>query len=260
MPDAPSPSRPGRPRPGLTTYVLEESRSRIAGEGRAFPTWAAAQIPRCAEREPPRPRTLADLTRVGGDSADKGAPPRAPPQAPPPDDGSQLCRHRRPARSTGFRPGLAKGIARERVVVRGLAVRTFGPLTAEQIAEILAGKEDPIPSTKPAFSSSNATTVPRCSPGCPVPARALSRGRSKLGSSVHSSPVVALRYPHVAARALPIDEVSPHGRFVGRVRGSRSRRPGRCARTRRARRCRARSCTPSWTGRRPCGRGGSTAG
>ncbi len=142
-PDAPSPSRPRRLRPGLTIYVLEEGRFRIADESRAFPTWTAAQIHAALNETRFSPRTLADLTRVGRRLGRH--------EGTTPDNDPQLGRHRRQAHDAGLRTGLARGraeglaegIARERAVLRRLAARKFGPLTAEQIAEALAGIEDP---------------------------------------------------------------------------------------------------------------------
>ena len=44
VPDAPSPSRPHRRRPGLTIHLLEHGRFRVAAESLAFPGWRAAEI------------------------------------------------------------------------------------------------------------------------------------------------------------------------------------------------------------------------
>ena len=44
VPDAPSPSRPHRRRPGLTIHLLEHGRFRVAAESLAFPGWRAEEI------------------------------------------------------------------------------------------------------------------------------------------------------------------------------------------------------------------------
>ena len=138
-PDAPSPNRPRRLRPGLTVYVLDGGRFRIAGESRAFPTWTVAQIHAALNESRLSPRTLADLTRVGRRLGEQ--------DGTTPDDDPQLGRHRRQARDAGLRAGLAQGraegIARQRTLLGRLAARKFGPLTAERIADRLAGIEDP---------------------------------------------------------------------------------------------------------------------
>ena len=154
-PDAPSPSRPRRLRPGLTIYVLDGGRFRPAGESRAFPTWTAAQIHAALNETHLGPRTLADLTRVGRRLGER--------EGTTPDDDPQMRRHRRQAHDAGLRAGRAKGleqgrvegiakgleqgraegIARERAVVARLAARKFDAPTAERVAAFLATLEDP---------------------------------------------------------------------------------------------------------------------
>ena len=154
-PDEPSPNRPRRLRPGLTIYVLEEGRFRIADESRAFPTWTAAQIHAALNESRLGPRTLADLTRVGRRLGEH--------EGTTPDDDPQMGRHRRQAHDAGLRAGRAEGreqgraegiakgreqgraegIARERAVLVRLAARKFGAPTAERMAALLAGLEDP---------------------------------------------------------------------------------------------------------------------
>ncbi len=174
-PDEPSPNRPRRLRPGLTIYVLQEGRYRIADESRAFPTWTAAQIHAAVNESRLGPRTLADLTRVGRRLGVQ--------EGTTPDDDPQLGRHRRQAHDIGLRAGRAEGltqgraegltqgraegltqgraegltqgraegltqgraagIARERTFLGRLVAKKFGPLTADRIAELLAGIEDP---------------------------------------------------------------------------------------------------------------------
>ncbi len=130
-PDEPSRNRPRRVRPGLTIYVLEEGRFRIADESRAFPAWTALQIHAALNESRLGPRTLADLTRVG-----RGLGRR---EGTTPDDDPQLGRHRRQARDAG----LAEGVARERALLGRLAARKFGLVTAERLAGLIAGVADP---------------------------------------------------------------------------------------------------------------------
>ena len=129
-PDTPSRNRPRRVRPGLTIYVLEEGRFRIADESRAFPTWTALQIHAALNESRLGPRTLADLTRVGRRLGER--------EGTTPDDDPQLGRHRRQARDAG----LAEGVARERALLGRLAARKFGLVTAERVAGLLAGVAD----------------------------------------------------------------------------------------------------------------------
>ncbi len=158
-PDEPSPNRPRRLRPGLTIYVLDGGRFRIADESRAFPTWTAAQLHAALNESRLSPRTLADLTRVGRRLGRQ--------EGTTPDDDPQLGRHRRQAHDAGLRAGRAAGLTRGRAegltqgraegLTRGraegialqrtflgrLAAQKFGPLTSERIADLLAGIEDP---------------------------------------------------------------------------------------------------------------------
>ena len=158
-PDEPSPNRPRRVRPGLTIYVLDDGRFRIAGESRSFPTWTAAQIHAALNETHLGPRTLADVTRVGRRLGEQ--------EGTTPDDDPQMGRHRRQARAEGLERGRAEGlerglaeglergcaeglergraeaIARERAVLVRLATRKFGAPTAERVAVVLAAVEDP---------------------------------------------------------------------------------------------------------------------
>ena len=134
-PDAPSPSRPRRVRPGLTIYLLEDGRYRIADESRAFPTWSATDIHAALNETRFSPRTLADLTRVGRRLGRQ--------EGTTPDDDPQLGRHRRQARDAGRADGRAEGIARERALLARLVARKFDPRTAERLAGRLADIEDP---------------------------------------------------------------------------------------------------------------------
>ena len=150
-PDESSPNRPRGVRPGLTIYLLDAGRFRIADESRAFPTWTALQIHAALNESRLSERTLADLTRVGRRLGER--------EGTTPDDDPQLGRHRRQARDAGLRAGLerglqrgiakglergrAEGIARERAVLVRLAARKFGAPTAERMAAFLAELEDP---------------------------------------------------------------------------------------------------------------------
>ena len=134
-PDEPSPNRPRRLRPGLTIYVLEGGRFRIADESRAFPTWTTRQLHAALNESHLSPLTLADLTRVGRRLGEN--------EGTTPDDDPQLGRHRRQAHAAGLWAGRAEGLARERAVLVRLAARKFGAPTADRLAAILAGLEDP---------------------------------------------------------------------------------------------------------------------
>ena len=145
-PDTASPSRPQRLRPGLTIYVLEKGRFRIAGESRAFPTWTTVQVHAALNESRLSPRTLADLTGVGRRLGER--------EGTTPDDDPQIGRHRRQAHDAGLRTGRAEGhaqgltqgraesIARERALLGRLVARKFDPLTAERMVGFLAGIED----------------------------------------------------------------------------------------------------------------------
>ena len=80
-------------------------------------------------------RTLADLTRVGRRLGRQ--------EGTTPDDDPQIGRHRRQAHGTGLRAGRAEGVAAQRVLLGRLAARKFDAATAERLAEILVGVDDP---------------------------------------------------------------------------------------------------------------------
>ena len=162
-PDELSPNRPRGLRPGLTIYVLDDGRFRIADESRAFPTWTAAQLHAALNESRLSPRTLADLIRVGRRLGRQ--------EGTTPDDDPQLGRHRRQAHDAGLRAGRAEGraegltrgraegltqgraegltqgraegIVRHRTFLGRLAAQKFGPHAAERIADLLTGIEDP---------------------------------------------------------------------------------------------------------------------
>ena len=154
-PDEPSRNRPRRVRPGLTIYVLDGGRFRVADESRAFPTWTTAQIHAALNETRLSPHTLADLTRVGRRlGEDEGT---------TPDDDPQLGRHRRQAhtaglwagraeghaegleqgRAEGLEQGRAEGIARERAALVRRTARKFGASAADRLSAFLAELEDP---------------------------------------------------------------------------------------------------------------------
>ena len=64
VPDAPSPSRPHRRRPGLTIHLLEHGRFRVAAESLAFPGWRAEEIHLALNEPAMSARTNAALQRV----------------------------------------------------------------------------------------------------------------------------------------------------------------------------------------------------
>ena len=64
VPDAPSPSRPHRRRPGLTIHLLEHGRFRVAAESRAFPGWRAEEIHLALNEPVPSAQTSAAVERV----------------------------------------------------------------------------------------------------------------------------------------------------------------------------------------------------
>ena len=64
VPDAPSPSRPHRRRPGLTIHLLEHGRFRVAAESLAFPGWRAEEIHVALNEATPSARTTAAVERV----------------------------------------------------------------------------------------------------------------------------------------------------------------------------------------------------
>lgn len=134
-PDTPSPNRPRRLRPGLTIHRLDEGRFRVSAESRAFPGWPAARIHASLNETHMSTRTLADLTRVGRRLGRQ--------EGTTPDDDPQIGRHRRQAHGTGLRAGRAEGVAAQRALLGRLASRQFDAATAERLAEVLAGVDDP---------------------------------------------------------------------------------------------------------------------
>ena len=111
VPDAPSPSRPHRRRPGLTIHLLEHGRFRVVAESRAFPGWRAEEIHLALNEPMPSAQTSAVLERVG---AALGAR-----EGTGPDDDPLLRSQRR----QGYERGRAEGRAEGRADARTRMVR-----------------------------------------------------------------------------------------------------------------------------------------
>ena len=107
VPDAPSPSRPHRRRPGLTIHVREHGRFRVATESRAFPGLQAEEIHEVLNEASPSVRTTAAVERV---AAALGAH-----EGTGPDDDPLFRSQRRQAiehgRAEGRATGRAEGMA-----------------------------------------------------------------------------------------------------------------------------------------------------
>ena len=110
-PDAPSPSRPHRRRPGLTIHVLEHGRFRVAAASRAFPGWRAEEIHLALNEPVLSAQTSAVVERV---AAALGAR-----EGTGPDDDPLLRSQRRQE----FERGLAEGRVEGRVEARARMVR-----------------------------------------------------------------------------------------------------------------------------------------
>ena len=103
VPDAPSPSRPHRRRPGLTIHLLEHGRFRVAAESRAFPGWRAEEIHLALNEPVPSAQTSAAVERVAaalGARAGTG-----------PDDDPLMRSQRRQGFEFGRAEGRAEGHA-----------------------------------------------------------------------------------------------------------------------------------------------------
>ena len=114
VPDAPSPSRPHRRRPGLTIHVLEHGRFRVAAESRAFPGWRAEEIHLALNEPVLSARTSAALQRV---AAALGAR-----EGTGPDDDLLFRAQRR----QGFEHGHAEGRAEARAQMVRQILRSRG--------------------------------------------------------------------------------------------------------------------------------------
>ncbi len=106
VPDAPSPSRPHRRRPGLTIHVLEHGRFRVAPESLAFPGWRAEEIHVALNESVLSARTSAALQRV---AATLGAR-----EGTGPDDDLLFRAQRRQGFEHGHTAGRAEGHAEGR--------------------------------------------------------------------------------------------------------------------------------------------------
>ena len=161
-PDEPSPNRPRRLRPGLTIYLLEEGRYRIADESRAFPTWTAAQLHAALNEGRLGPRTLADLTRV----ADGSASARARPPTTTRSSAATAGRPTTPGSGRGWRRAAPRAPPANEpssfVWRRGSSAR---PPPNESPRSSPSSKT-PTASPKSATCSSSATTPTPCSPAC----------------------------------------------------------------------------------------------
>ena len=130
VPDAPSPSRPHRRRPGLTIHVLEHGRFRVAGASRAFPGWRAEEIHLALNEPVPSAQTSAVVERV---AAALGAR-----EGTGPDDDPLLRSQRRQE----FERGLAEGRARMvRQILRSRAIEVSAGFAADAEAFAAASEE-----------------------------------------------------------------------------------------------------------------------
>ncbi|MDE0228560.1 MAG: Uma2 family endonuclease [Spirochaetaceae bacterium] len=121
VPDAPSPSRPHRRRPGLTIHLLEHGRFRVAAESRAFPGWRADEIHLALNEPVPSAQTSAAVERVARAlGAREGI---------GPDDDPLLRSQRR----QGFERGRAE-MVRQILLSRGIAVAEGFPADAAAFA------------------------------------------------------------------------------------------------------------------------------
>ena len=111
VPEAPSPSRAHRRRPGLTIHLLEHDRFRVVTESRAFPGWRAEEIHLALNEPVPSAQTSAAVERV---AATLGAR-----EGTGPDDDPLLRSQRR----QGFKHGHAAGRAEGRAEARAQMVR-----------------------------------------------------------------------------------------------------------------------------------------
>ena len=115
VPDAPSPSRPHRRRPGLTIHLLEHGRFRVAAESLAFPGWRAEEIHLALNEPVLSARTSAALQRV---AAALGAR-----EGTGPDDDLLFRAQRRQGFEHGHAAGRAEGHAEGRAEARAQMVR-----------------------------------------------------------------------------------------------------------------------------------------
>ena len=131
VPDTPAPGRAANRKPGVTIHVLHPDGYRPSPESRAFPGWTAAEIHRAMNEPALSAETMAVLERVGRALRDRdGA---------GPGDAPFLRR----MRAASHADGRAEGRAEQRALLRRLAARRFDAETAERLAKLLAGVDDP---------------------------------------------------------------------------------------------------------------------
>ena len=121
VPEAPSPSRPHRRRPGLTIHLLEHGRFRVATESRAFPGWRAEEIHLALNEPVPSSQTSAAVERVAAALGER--------EGTGPDDDPLLRSQRR----QGFEHGRAR-MVRQILLSRGIAVSPRFPAAADAFA------------------------------------------------------------------------------------------------------------------------------
>ena len=129
VPDAPSPSRPHRRRPGLTIHLLKHGRFRVAAESRAFPGWRADEIHVALNEPVPSAQTSAAVERV---AAVLGAR-----EGTGPDDDPLLRSQRRQGFEQGHAAGRTEGRAqmvRQILRSRGIEVSARFPTATEAFA------------------------------------------------------------------------------------------------------------------------------
>ena len=148
VPDAPSPSRAASRAPGLTIHLLHpDGAYRESAESRAFPGWRASEIHRSMNEATLSIETMAVLDRVARalrdqDGAETGDAPflrrmRAEGLAAGRAEGLAA------GRAEGLAAGRAEGLAEQRTLLCRRAARRFGPETAERLAVLIAGVDDP---------------------------------------------------------------------------------------------------------------------
>ena len=140
VPNAYSPSRPRRARPGLRIYRLEGAQYVEATESRAFPGWRAVEIHEALNERLPTAATSAVLARVGRALGER--------EGTTPDDNPLLRSHRAEARAEGRAEGRAEervDLARALLAARGIPVPAAFPspgeravLTEASVGSILA--------------------------------------------------------------------------------------------------------------------------
>ena len=139
VPDTRAQSRAASRKPGVTIHVLHPGGYRPSPESRAFPSWTAAEIHRAMNEPTLSVETMAVLERLGRALRERdGTGAR---------DAPLLQRARAAGRAQGQAEGRtegrAEGRAEQRALLRRQAARRFGARTAEGLAGLLAGIDDP---------------------------------------------------------------------------------------------------------------------